>query len=180
MIRLPTVDAGNLSGPIPGMSLTTEPGNRPWENPPQIVKLEDAVEFYAEKILDPDKQDAILNAFAEEISIESMADMITTSAVMDGIHTIDLAVLVNPVIQEMFRYVGDANGVKYIDSFEELDKQKRIPAHEARKIVEEVAKERNEGKVPPLPTVPTNNENGMEEMPKPKRGLMAKPMSEEL
>jgi hypothetical protein len=181
MISLPQVDAGNLSGPIPGMSLTTEPGNRPWENPPQIVKIEDAVEFYAEKILDPEKQDAILNAFAEDISIESMADMITTSAVMEGIHTIDLAVLVNPVIQEMFRYVGDANGVKYTDSFEELDKQKRIPAHEARKIVEEIAKEMDAGKVPPLPSAMPRGEAPMEaEAPMPRRGLMAKPMSEEV
>jgi hypothetical protein len=175
MIRLPTVDAGNLSGPIPGMSLTTEPGNRPWENPPQIVKLEDAVEFYAERILDPDKQDAILNAFAEEISIESMADMITTSAVMDGMHTIDLAVLVNPVVQEMFRYVADANNIEYIDSFEELDKQKRIPEHEAKKIVQEVVEEISKQRL--SPTAP---EPEVQEMPRPKRGLMAKPMSEEM
>jgi hypothetical protein len=180
MIRLPQVDAGNLSGPIPGMSLTTEPGNRPWENPPQIVKIEDAVEFYADKILDPEKQDAILNAFAEDISIESMADMITTSAVMDGIHTIDLAVLVNPVVKEMFRYVGDANGIEYTDSFEELDKQKRIPAHEARKIVEEVAKEMDAGKVPPLPSGPREEAPMEAEAPMPRRGLMAKPMSEEV
>ena len=175
MMRLPTVDEGNLSAPIPGMSLTTEPGNRPWENPPQIVKLEDAVEFYAEKILDPDKQDAILNAFAEEISIESMADMITTSAVMDGIHTIDLAVLVNPVIQEMFRYVADANGIEYIDSFEELDKQKRIPEHEAKKIVQEVVDEISKQRLSSAAPEPE-----VKETPMPKRGLMAKPMSEEL
>lgn len=176
MISLPQVDAGNLSGPIPGMSLTTEPGNRPWENPPQIVKLEDAVEFYSEKILDPEKQDAILNAFAEDISIESMADMITTSAVMDGIHTIDLAVLVNPVVQEMFRYVGDANGVKYTDSFEELDKQKRIPAHEAKRIVEDLIKDVSEERMagPAMPPVTEA------EAPMPRRGLMAKPMSEEV
>jgi hypothetical protein len=175
MMRLPTVDEGNLSAPIPGMSLTTEPGNRPWENPPQIVKLEDAVEFYAEKILDPDKQDAILNAFAEDISIESMADMITTSAVMDGIHTIDLAVLVNPVVQEMFRYVGDANGIEYVDSFEELDKQKRIPEHEAKKIVQEVVDEISKQRLSPAAPEPE-----VQETPMPRRGLMAKPMSEEM
>jgi hypothetical protein len=182
MKRLPIIDAGNLSGPIPGMSLTTEPGNRPWENPPQIVKLEDAVAFYADKLLDPEKQDAILNAFAEDISIESMADMITTSAVMDGIHTIDVSVLINPVVQEMFRYVADTNGVEYVDSYEELEKQKRIPEYEARKIVEEVVKERNEGKVPELPSMSKKEmpEETQPEAPMPRRGLMAKPMSEEV
>ena len=36
-------DASSLNAPIPGMSLTTEPGNRPWENPPQIVTIDDAL-----------------------------------------------------------------------------------------------------------------------------------------
>jgi hypothetical protein len=181
MMRLPEIDAGNLSAPIPGMSLTTEPGNRPWENPPQIVNIEDAVSFYAEKILDPEKQDAILNAFTEEVSIESMADMVTTSAVMEGIHTIDLSILINPVVQEMFRYVGDINNVKYIESYEELDKKKRIPEHEARSIVEDIAKEMDASKVPPMPGAESKEELPMDvKPPVSMRGLMAKPMSEEV
>jgi hypothetical protein len=179
MIRLPTVDAGNLSGPIPGMSLTTEPGNRPWENPPQIVNIEDAVAFYAEKLLDPEKQDAILNAFEEEISIESMADMLTTSAVMDGIHTIDLAVLINPVIQEMLRYVGDSNEVEYVESYEELQKQKQIPEHEAKRIVKKVVQQISQERTPVASPIPAPMEQQSSEGA-PKRGLMAKPMQEEI
>jgi len=180
MISLPQVDAGNLSGPVPGMSLTTEPGNRPWENPPQIVKIEDAVEFYSEKILDPEKQDAILNAFAEDISIESMADMITTSAVMDGIHTIDVSILVTPVIHEMLKYVADINDIDYIESYADIEKKKRIPVSEARKIVDEVVKEMCREAVPNFPELGAP-EKEEEEMPKPKSaGLMArKPRMEE-
>lgn len=171
--RIPIVDAGNLSGPVPGMSLTTEPGNRPWENPPQLTTIEEVVSFYAEKLLDPDNEDAILNAFDEKISIESMADMITTSAVMEGIHTIDISVLVNPVVQEMFRYVGDVNNISYIDSYEELEKKKKIPKHEARSIVEELAKEMDASKVPPMPGMNVEQETVPEET-NVRRGLMAR------
>jgi hypothetical protein len=179
-MRLPTFDPESLSAPIPGMSLTTEPGNRPWENPPQLTTLEEAVGFYTEKLLDPEKEDAILNAFAEEISIESMADMITTSAVMDGIHTIDVSILVSPVIHEMLKYVADINDVDYIESYADIEKKKRIPVSEARKIVDEVVKEMGREAVPNFPELGAP-EKEEEEMPKPRSaGLMArKPRMEE-
>ena len=137
----PRFSAANLRAPIPGMSLTTEPGNRPWENPPQIVNVEDAIEFYAQKLLDPEKADAILDAMSEEISIESMADMLTTSAVMDGIHTIDVSVLVTPVVQEMLRYVGDVNEMEYVESYEEKEKKNIMPLHLIKKVVKEKAED---------------------------------------
>lgn len=172
--KIPRMSPSMLRAPIPGMSLTTEPGNRPWENPPQLVSVDEAIEFYAEKILDPDKADAILDAMDQEISIEVMADTITTSAVMDGIHTIDVSVLVTPVIQEMLRYVGDLNEVEYVESYAEIEKSKRIPKHEARRIVRDVAKEYNKP--------PSTREEPKEDMEaqEPKAGLMARRiMSEE-
>ena len=172
--NIPKMTPSMLRAPIPGMSLTTEPGNRPWENPPQLVTVDEAIEFYAEKLLDPEKADAILEAMELEVSIESMADMLTTSAVMEGIHTIDVSVLVMPVIKEMLRYVGDLNEVEYLESYAELDKQKRIPKNEARKIVRGVAKEYNK-----LPTRREQPEEDME-VQEPKAGLMARRiMSEE-
>lgn len=137
----PRFDPIALQAPVPGMSLTTEPGNRPWENPPAIVNVEDAIEFYAEKILNPDKADAILDAMDQEISIESMADMLTTSAVMDGMHTIDISVLVTPIVQEMLRYVGDAYGIDYVESYETQEKKNIMPDRLIRQVVEEKAEE---------------------------------------
>ena len=170
--RVPVFSPASLKAPIPGMSLTTEPGNRPWENPPQLVTVDEAIEFYAEKILDPDKADAILNAMDEEVSIESMADLLTTSAVMDGIHTIDISMLVMPVVQEMLRYVGDLNEVEYIDSYEELDKKNKISRIEAKKLAREAIKETSKNvPVPPEARVDVEDEMPMEE---PKAGLMAR------
>lgn len=172
--KIPQMSPSMLRAPIPGMSLTTEPGNRPWENPPQLVTVEEAIDFYSEKLLDPEKADAILEAMELEVSIEAMADMLTTSAVMEGIHTIDVSVLVTPVIQEMLRYVGDLNEVEYIESYAEMDKKKRIPKSEARKIVREVAKEYNR-----LPSAKKQDEEEMS-TEEPKAGLMARRiMSEE-
>ena len=158
----PRFNAANLRAPIPGMSLTTEPGNRPWENPPKLVTVEDAIEHYTQNLLDPDKADAILDAMSEDISIESMADAITTSAVMNGIHTIDISVLVTPVVQEMLRYVGDAHGMEYVESYEEKEKKNMMPQHMIKEVVKEKAE--SMGAL----------EGRYEEDEKPVKGLMAR------
>ena len=34
-----------FDAPIPGQSLTDEPGNYPWEHPPQFASVEEATDF---------------------------------------------------------------------------------------------------------------------------------------
>jgi len=152
-----------LEGPIPGMSLTTEPGNRPWENPPMLVTAQDAADFYAERLLDEEVEDSIVAALDQGLSVDVIAEQITTSAVMEGYHTIDVAVLVSPIVRELIMYVGDINKVKYTVSYQEMQKSKRVPYTLAKDVVSEVMKE-------------PSKEPAMEEKKaKPtSRGLMAK------
>ena len=44
------VDAPKFDAPIPGMSLTTEVGNRPWQQPPRFTKTKDIAEYLDEKV----------------------------------------------------------------------------------------------------------------------------------
>jgi hypothetical protein len=169
-------DESLMSAPIPGMSLTTEPGNRPWENPPQISTLEDAIDFYTDKILDPAKAEAILDPLVQDISVESVVDYITTSSVMNGIHSLDISFLVTPVLSEMIKYVADINGVEYINSYVNTKKE-GLPKHEVRKIVKEATKQAaisfgldqtGGSKKPPVEDIGPEMKNNMP------RGLMAR------
>lgn len=85
-------------------------------------------------------------------------------SVMNGVHTIDIAVLVTPVIEELIKTVADIQDVRYISSFEELAKGSTISSRAAKNIVRDVmaakAQPQAEAKAP--------------EMVEPK-GLMAKP-----
>lgn len=169
------LDESLLNAPIPGMSLTTEPGNRPWENPPQIVTIDDAIEYYASRILDPEKADSILLPLVEGVSVEQTADYLTTSAVMNGLHTLDVSVLITPVIKEMIRYVADLYDVEYKESLGKERRKSQLPSHEIKAIVKEVAEDYNlnlgfKGREKPM---------DKEEMPM-RRGLMARaPMADE-
>jgi hypothetical protein len=164
------LDESLLNAPIPGMSLTTEPGNRPWENPPQLTTVEEAVEFYTDRVLDPEKADSILNPLVEGVSVEQAADYLTTSAVMNGIHTIDISILITPVIKEMIRYVADSYGVEYKESLGKQRRKDTLPSHEIKAIVKEAAQEHNLN----LGFNGTQKDNKeKEEMPV-RKGLMAK------
>ena len=44
----------SIDAPIPGQSLTAPLGDRPWQNPPEYVEVEDALEYYIPKVLDPE------------------------------------------------------------------------------------------------------------------------------
>ena len=41
-----------FDAPIPGQSLTDEPGNYPWEHPPQTASIEEAADAVYESIMD--------------------------------------------------------------------------------------------------------------------------------
>ncbi len=133
-------DAALLEGPIPGMSLTSEPGAMAWENPPMLVTVDDAVAFYSERILDADATDSIIEAIDQGVSIEEITEYLTTSGVMNGMHTLDVKFLVFPVVKELLMYVADAEGVEYTESFAKKDANK-VPRTMVKEVVKEVFEE---------------------------------------
>lgn len=114
-----TPDPAYLNAPIPGMSLTTEPGNRPWESPPLYATVEDALEFYIGRIIaDQNSHDEILSMLELQVPVESVANILNKSSIMEGYHSIDVGILVLPAIEEMIMAVADMYGAKYIESMD--------------------------------------------------------------
>jgi hypothetical protein len=133
-------DSALLEGPIPGMSLTSEPGAMAWENPPMLVTVDDAVAFYSERILDADATDSVIEAIDQGVSIEEIAEYLTTSGTMNGMHTLDVKFLVFPVVKELLMYVADAEGVEYTESFA-TKTSNRVPRTMVKEVVKEVFEE---------------------------------------
>lgn len=161
------IDIKFLNGPVPGSSLTGTPGNTPWENPPQFAAVEDVIEFYTERITDEDVAESIVKALEGGITVETVAEQIVSSAGMNGVHTYDAGVLVNPIVRELIMYVGDLYQVDYIESYNKQAKQKKVAPEVARQIAKEIAAEL---KKPPMnaPIVEAGGIGGG-------NGLMSKP-----
>jgi hypothetical protein len=156
-----------LNAPVPGMSLTTEPGNRPWETPPSMATVEEAIEFYTQRILgNDDAHDDLLEVMEAGIPVRNLANIINKASVMEGKHSLDVGFLVLPVIEELLMAVADTYGARYITSVEDIAKEKLVSPRQARLAVEEL--NNNKAAEPESPTA---------KEPK-ATGLMARPTEE--
>ena len=82
-----------FNAPIPGQSLTTEPKNYPWENPPEYADPEDALMWHMDKLGDPEKTKAALGLLELGLDVVTLTEGILRGAVADGIHTIDTSLI---------------------------------------------------------------------------------------
>lgn len=114
-----------LNGPIPGESLTREPGNAPWEQPAQYSDPKDALGFYLEKFEDPEKIDDLLFLFDQGYPVSLMVETMLTMGVMEGIHTIDVSLIIGPIIHEYFVSLAKAAGIKVVEKDGPSDEEKK-------------------------------------------------------
>jgi|TARA_R100000030_G_scaffold85254_1_gene68464 hypothetical protein len=103
-----------INAPIPGMSLTAPLGGRPWQQPPQMATVEQAIDYYVPKIMDKEFIPELLTIIELGIPLTTIANSFQLASVMEGKHSIDVGVLVIPVLVELMMTVADANEVEYV------------------------------------------------------------------
>jgi len=99
--------------PIAGESLTAELGSRPWQNPPQFRTPEEAIGHYFTRLTDPEDSAGVINALEMGVPVETLTEVIQLGGVMEGLHTIDVGVLISPVIAETIIQLAEKSGIKY-------------------------------------------------------------------
>jgi len=129
----------DFMAPIPGQSLTVEPGSVPWEQPPQYASVEEALGFYLEMFDDEDVLDDLMFMPQADLSLEAIVDFITSASVMNGKHTLDVKVLIAPVIHEYLKTLFDAAQVEYTE-FEGPTKEEARKTKEKDRVKFMVAK----------------------------------------
>ena len=165
----------SFSYPIPGQGMTAEVGGRPWQNPPQYTTVEEALEFYIPRLTSEDVYDALLDSMELGIPLTTMADSMQSTAVMQGLHTIDVGILAMPVIIEMLAFIGDEAGIEYTLGTEKAIDEDKISeskiAIAMKKMRERLPKAIDNIKVDEEPDMPM--EDTVDEEPQPS-GLMAR------
>lgn len=111
-----------ISAPIPGQSLTTEPKARPWETPAKYSDPEDALEFYISQISDPERTAHMLEILESGLPATNLIDSLTLSGVMQGLHSIDTAIIISPSLFDLITAVADNAGVEYKTGLVKEDK----------------------------------------------------------
>jgi hypothetical protein len=118
--------------PIPGQSLTVEPGSVPWERPPVHSDPLDALEMYMEKLSDETIVDDVMDMVDIGIPIRVVAGVMLSNGVMEGMHTVDTKILLLPILTAQIKSLADVIGLDYkltMDDYADKDaaaKKKRM------------------------------------------------------
>jgi|TARA_B110000977_G_scaffold191394_1_gene263473 hypothetical protein len=167
---------------IPGQSLTAEPKNAPYENPPEINTEEGAVMWHLERLLEDDRLESLSDTLELGVDVVSLTEGLLRGAVLDGIHSIDISLVIAPVIHEFIASTAVKLGLDFEEGLPDDSKERtsikyQINSRKARKMLDELDLEGDTDDV-------VEEENTQEElpmdMPKVSIGLMARPVGEML
>jgi len=103
----------SFDAPIPGMSLTHELGDRPWQTPAQFTTVDEVADHYMERMSSEDFMLQLVDVLEMGVPITVLANSIQMAGVMDGTHSVDTGMLVMPLLMEMIMMLGDSANVKY-------------------------------------------------------------------
>lgn len=157
-----------FSAPIPGQSLTSEPKNSPWENPPQFAAPEDALIYHIERLKDPKKVKSIAGLLTLGLDVVTMTEGLLRNAVIEGRHNIDVSLIIAPIVHEYIVGLADAAGIEYNEGIEEEDVDIKeieysIRSREAEKILKDL-KDNKEIDLGTMSNEPAEMEEVLEEV----------------
>ena len=169
------LDDTTFDRPIPGMGMTAELGGRPWQTPPTYTTVEEASDYYVERMSNPAFREQLIDVMEMKIPLTTLANTIQLASVMEGLHSVDVGMLMIPILVETMMLIGDSADVKYVTGMEESKGER--PAM-INKIVNDIKLKQGEEEDMPIeqeeimPTEESVEEQmPMEEEPK---GLMAR------
>lgn len=113
-----------FDAPIPGMSLTHELGARPWQQPSQFTTVDDAIEYYMASMTSEEYMEQLIDILEMGVPVTSIANSMQLASVMEGKHTVDVGMLVVPLLMELIMMLGDSAGIEYETGLQNPDKNK--------------------------------------------------------
>ena len=167
---MPEAMQPSLSRPIPGQSLTAEVGGRPWQQPAQFSTVEDSMDWYLERFDSQEVVDELMAVVESGVPISTIANSMQLGAVLQGVHSIDVGVLIMPILMEMMRYLADETDTEYKigDEVEKTDKPSDAVLNSALTKLK-----KQQGDDVSEPMMGEEQEEQEESMPEPS-GLMAR------
>ena len=114
----------NFDAPIPGMSLTHELGARPWQQPAQFPDVESASEYYMSRMSSEDFIDQLIDILEMGVPVTVIANSMQLTGVMEGLHSVDVGMLVSPLLIEMMIMLAESAEIEFNTGLENPNKNK--------------------------------------------------------
>jgi hypothetical protein len=124
-----------FNGPIPGESLTAEPGNYPWEQPPLHADPMDALEYHMEQLTDEAVTDNVLGMIDLGVPISVITSTMLRTAVMEGIHSVDVKMLLMPALTLQLKALAEVAGIDYKETMDDYTDKDTVNTIETRRRI---------------------------------------------
>ena len=121
-----------LNGPIPGQSLTDEPSNYPWERPPETADPKEALSKHLKKMAGPKYMESALFMMELGVPAEVVTNTTLTMAIGNGIHSVDVGLIIAPAIHKEVVSIAEMAGIEYDEHFPEDEEE----AQEAKNMLQ--------------------------------------------
>ena len=131
--------------PVPGQSLTSTPKGAPYERPPEINDPVKALDYHLDILDNPKAVEQAMFMLEMGIDLSTLVEGITRNAVMESIHSIDISLIIAPVIHEYLKGYADSLGVKYDEGFEDKGEDERVSYARNEMLARKFLAERQEG-----------------------------------
>ena len=117
---------------MPGQSLTAEPKNAPYENPPQMNKPEDATMWHLERLVESDRMEALFDTLELGVDVVTLTEGLLRAAVLDGRHSIDISLIIAPVIHEFITTSAEEAGIDFEEGFPDDTEEREMIKYQVR------------------------------------------------
>tara|TARA_R100000664_G_C2732693_1_gene122897 strand:+ start:302 stop:781 length:480 start_codon:yes stop_codon:yes gene_type:complete len=124
--------------PIPGQSLTDEPGNYPWEHAPQFATVEDASHSIWNGMHKEETMEKILVLLDAGLTVEEIVKVIVFAGFVEGKFNPDVGLLLVPIVSDMIVAMGKKAGIEKI----KLERPKEDTTQE---LIETVLEQKPDG-----------------------------------
>lgn len=135
-----------FSGPVPGQSLTNQPGGSPWEQAPQYTDLNEFLEMLFDKLTEKRQATRIGVMLKAGLACEEIAKLTVYSAFTKGIINVDMALLATRPVIYMITSIGSRLGVKNMkimlpdkEQADFLDNFSHLATNEPEPVIQEPA-----------------------------------------
>ena len=162
--------------PIPGQSLTAEPRSQAFERPPEITDPIEAIDAHIANLSKDGAMEDALYFLEFGVDLVTLVQGILRAAVMEGIHSIDVSLIIAPVLHEYIKGFAEIAKIEYDEGFEDAE-GKKVLAYKrdvarAKNMMKKLKEEKDSE--PPAPEPMEEPESDDQEQEPDKTGLMAR------
>ena len=112
--------------PIPGQSLTAEPKSQAFERPPEITDPIEALDAHMDNLAREGAMEDALYFLEFGVDLVTLVQGILRGAVMEGIHSIDVSLIIAPVLHEHIKGFADVAKLDYDEGFDNQEGKKAL------------------------------------------------------